>query len=148
MKKLVICAGPTAVGKTSVLRHVIRKLLAKNIRVAYLKNDVQYATDAKVLAEEFDILTATEYSGEFCPDHASVTTLYDHIRWAWNGGADQAGAVVQVPKVQESRRQVVAPKKTEPAPQVATAKTECAWCGGKLITWGSGQRCETCKRNQ
>ena len=67
---------------------------------------------------------------------------------AWNGGADQAGAVVQVPKVQESRRQVVAPKKTEPAPQVATAKTECAWCGGKLITWGSGQRCETCKRNQ
>ena len=88
MKKLVICAGPTAVGKTSVLRHVIRKLLAKNIRVAYLKNDVQYATDAKVLAEEFDILTATEYSGEFCPDHASVTTLYNHIRWAWNGGAE------------------------------------------------------------
>ena len=88
MKKLVICAGPTAVGKTSVLRHVIRKLLAKNIRVAYLKNDVQYATDAVVLAEEFGIPTATEYSGEFCPDYGSVTTLYDHIRWAWSLGTE------------------------------------------------------------
>jgi Ni2+-binding GTPase involved in maturation of urease and hydrogenase len=88
MKKLVICAGPTAVGKTSVLRHVIRKLLAKNICVAYLKNDVQYATDATMLAEEFGIHTATEYSGEFCPDHASVTTLYGHIQWAWAAGAE------------------------------------------------------------
>ena len=24
----------------------------------------------------------------------------------------------------------------------------CSWCEGKLIPWGSGKRCENCKRNQ
>jgi Ni2+-binding GTPase involved in maturation of urease and hydrogenase len=86
--KLVICAGSTTSGKTSVLRHVIRKLLARSIRVAYLKYDVQYTTDAVALAKEFGIPTAVEYSGEFCPDHASVTTLYDHIKLASRTGAE------------------------------------------------------------
>ena len=86
--KLVICAGPATVGKTSILRHVTRKLLAKGARVAFLKIDVQYAEEDEELAREFGIPTKKVYSGELCPDHCSVMVLGDGLKWARGAGAD------------------------------------------------------------
>ena len=80
--KLAICSGPPTTGKTSVLRHSIRKLLAAGETVAFLKIDVQFAEEDEQLAAEFGIPTRKVYSGELCPDHCSVMVLGDAIQWA------------------------------------------------------------------
>ena len=43
--ELVICAGPPTCGKTTVLRQVTKRLLAKQCKVSFLKIDVQYADE-------------------------------------------------------------------------------------------------------
>ena len=86
--RLVICAGPTTTGKTSVLRHMIQKLQQAGHKVAFLKLDVQYADEDQILAEEFGIPTRKVYSGELCPDHCHVMVLSDAIQWAEKEGAE------------------------------------------------------------
>ncbi|MCS7303574.1 MAG: hypothetical protein NZ602_00495 [Thermoguttaceae bacterium] len=86
--KLIICAGPATTGKTSVLRHIIRKLLAAGKRPAYLKLDVQFAEEDQLLAKEFGIPTKKVYTGELCPDHCHVMVLGDALRWADRVGTD------------------------------------------------------------
>ncbi len=85
--KLAICAGPATTGKTAVLRHAIKKLLAGGHQVAFLKIDVQFAEEDEQFAEEFGIPTRKVYSGELCPDHCSVMVLGDALRWAEGAGA-------------------------------------------------------------
>lgn len=80
--KLVICAGPSTTGKTSVLRHTIRKLLNQGRRPAFLKIDVQYALEDEEITAEFGIPARKVYSGELCPDHCNVMVLGDALRWA------------------------------------------------------------------
>jgi Ni2+-binding GTPase involved in maturation of urease and hydrogenase len=80
--KLVICAGPATSGKTAVLKHMTRGLLAAGLQVAYLKIDVQYAEEDAEFIREFGILARKAYSGELCPDHCSVMVLGDAVRWA------------------------------------------------------------------
>ena len=86
--RLAICAGPSTTGKTMVLKHIIKKLLAQSLRAAYLKIDVQYADEDEMLKAEFGIPTKKVYSGELCPDHCNVMVLGDAIEWAQAEGAD------------------------------------------------------------
>ncbi|MGA3091244.1 MAG: GTP-binding protein [Terriglobales bacterium] len=86
--KLVICAGPPTCGKTTVLRQVARRLLAKQLKVSFLKIDVQYADEDEILQREFAIPTRKVYSGELCPDHCTVMVLGDALQWAEQSGAD------------------------------------------------------------
>jgi len=86
--RLVICAGPSTTGKTSVLRHMTRKLRDAGQRVAFLKLDVQYADEDELLAAEFSIPTRKVYSGELCPDHCHVMVLGDAIEWARENSSD------------------------------------------------------------
>jgi len=86
--KLVICAGPATTGKSSVLRHMIRKLQDAGDHVAYLKIDVQYAEEDEIFAREFGIPTRKVYSGELCPDHCNVMVLGDALQWAKQSGAN------------------------------------------------------------
>lgn len=86
--KLAICAGPATTGKTSVLRHIIRKLQDAGDRVAFLKIDVQYAEEDEIFAREFGIPTKKVYSGELCPDHCNVMVLGDALKWAEQEGAN------------------------------------------------------------
>ncbi len=86
--KLVMCAGPATTGKTSVLRHIIRKLDAQQVKVAFLKIDVQFAEEDIQLHEEFGIPTRKVYSGELCPDHCSVLVLGDALKWAGDTHSD------------------------------------------------------------
>jgi Ni2+-binding GTPase involved in maturation of urease and hydrogenase len=86
--KVVICAGPATTGKTSVLRHMTRKLISAGRTVAFLKLDVQYADEDELLAKEFGIPTKKVYTGELCPDHCLVMVLGDALRWAHQCGSD------------------------------------------------------------
>lgn len=86
--KLAICAGPATTGKTSVLRHAIKRLIEKGHHPAFLKLDVQFAEEDTQLAEEFGIPTRKVYSGELCPDHCSVMVLGDALVWAERCEAD------------------------------------------------------------
>jgi Ni2+-binding GTPase involved in maturation of urease and hydrogenase len=85
--RLVICAGPATTGKTAVLRHATRKLLASGISVAFLKIDVQFAEEDEQFQSEFGIPARKVYSGELCPDHCSVMVLGDAVSWAQRHGA-------------------------------------------------------------
>ncbi len=86
--KLAICAGPATTGKTSVLRHIIRKLMEAGAKVSFLKIDVQYAEEDEIFTQEFGIPTRKVYSGELCPDHCNVMVLGDALAWAKNNQSD------------------------------------------------------------
>lgn len=84
--KLAVCAGPATTGKSSVLRHIVRKLGEGGVRAAFLKIDVQYAEEDAAFAAEFGIPARKVYSGELCPDHCNVMVLGDALRWARESG--------------------------------------------------------------
>jgi len=86
--RVAICAGPATTGKTSVLRHAVKKLLHADQTVAFLKLDIQYADEDEMLAKEFGIPTRKVYSGELCPDHCNVMVLCDGLRWAEQCGCN------------------------------------------------------------
>lgn len=86
--RLAVCAGPATTGKTSVLRHMIRKLQAAGHRTAFLKLDVQFAEEDELLAKEFGIPVRKVYTGELCPDHCHVMVLGDALRWAERAESD------------------------------------------------------------
>jgi Ni2+-binding GTPase involved in maturation of urease and hydrogenase len=86
--KLVMCAGPPTTGKTTVLKQVARRLLARGRKLAYLKIDVQFADEDEIFGTELGIPARKSYSGDLCPDHASVLVLGDALRWAMEQGAD------------------------------------------------------------
>lgn len=86
--KLVICAGPATTGKTSVLRHITRKLLSHKKKVAFLKIDVQFAEEDKLFSTEFGIPVRKVYSGELCPDHCNVLVLGDALNWSQKEGCE------------------------------------------------------------
>jgi Ni2+-binding GTPase involved in maturation of urease and hydrogenase len=85
--KVAICAGPPTSGKTTVLRHAARKLLARGQRLAYLKVDVQYCDEDELFTSELQVPARKVYSGDLCPDHCSALVLGDAIRWAGDQGA-------------------------------------------------------------
>lgn len=86
--KLAICAGPPTCGKTTVLKQVAKRLIARNHKLAYLKIDVQYSDEDELFSREFGIPTKKVYSGELCPDHCNVMVLGDAIEWAAGQSAD------------------------------------------------------------
>ena len=59
--KLIIIAGPPTCGKTTVIKQVIRKIIKKNLKPAYLKVDVLYADEDEQLKKEFNIPTKKVY---------------------------------------------------------------------------------------
>jgi Ni2+-binding GTPase involved in maturation of urease and hydrogenase len=80
--KVVICAGTPTSGKTTVLKHVVKKLKDKGLKLAYLKIDVQFTDEDELFKKQFGIPTKKVYSGELCPDHCNVMVLGDAISWA------------------------------------------------------------------
>ncbi len=86
--KAAIFAGPPTSGKTTVIKQVIKKLQKENLRVSYLKIDVQFADEDSIIHQEFGIPTKKVYSGDLCPDHCNVIVLGDAIKWAVNESSD------------------------------------------------------------
>jgi len=85
--KAVICAGPSTAGKTTVLRQAARRLIKAGMKPAYLKIDVQYASEDAIFASEFGIPAKKVFSGELCPDHCNVMVFSDAVAWAQECGA-------------------------------------------------------------
>jgi len=86
--KLVIFAGPPTCGKTTVIRQVIKRMIAKNLKPSFVKIDVLYADEDETINKEFGIPTKKIYSGELCPDHCNVVVLDEVVEWADKIGAD------------------------------------------------------------
>jgi len=86
--KAIVCAGPPTSGKTTVLKHVARRLSDSGHRLAYLKTDVQYTNEDEEFRTRFGIPARKVYSGEMCPDHCNVMVLGDAVRWAAQERAD------------------------------------------------------------
>ena len=85
--KLVIFAGPPTCGKTTVIRQVLKRMAARQIKTAYVKIDVLYADDDTIISKEFGIPVKKIYSGELCPDHCNVVVLDEAVEWAEREGA-------------------------------------------------------------
>ena len=85
--KLVIFAGPPTCGKTTVIRQVLKRMAAREIKTAYVKIDVLYADDDIIIEKEFGIPVKKIYSGELCPDHCNVVVLDEAVEWAEKAGA-------------------------------------------------------------
>jgi Ni2+-binding GTPase involved in maturation of urease and hydrogenase len=86
--KLVIFAGPPTSGKTTVIRQVIKRMLQKDAKPAYVKIDVLYANEDETINAEFGIPTKKIYSGELCPDHCNVVVLDEVVEWAEQTGSN------------------------------------------------------------
>lgn len=86
--RAIVCAGPPTSGKTTVLKHVARRLGASGHRLAYLKTDVQFTNEDEEFRTRFGIPARKVYSGEMCPDHCNVMVLGDAVRWAAQERAD------------------------------------------------------------
>jgi Ni2+-binding GTPase involved in maturation of urease and hydrogenase len=86
--KVVICAGTSSSGKTTVLGQVIKRLIAGGHRAAYLKIDVQFADEPEDFAERYKIPTRKVFSADLCPDHCNVLVMGDAIKWAEKQAAD------------------------------------------------------------
>lgn len=85
--KLIIAAGPPSVGKTAVVKHIIREYHPAQ-KISYLKIDVVRAFEDEELSEEFGIPTRKIYSGDVCPDHMGILVLRDAISWATSNNSD------------------------------------------------------------
>jgi Ni2+-binding GTPase involved in maturation of urease and hydrogenase len=86
--KLVIFAGPPTCGKTTVIRQVIKRMIANKLKPSFVKIDVLYADEDETINKEFGIPTKKIYSGELCPDHCNVVVLDEVVEWAEKVGSD------------------------------------------------------------
>ncbi|HNX43710.1 MAG TPA: GTP-binding protein [Bacteroidales bacterium] len=86
--RLIIIAGPPTSGKTTVIKQVIRRILKKGLKPAYLKIDVMFADEDEQIKKEFSIPAKKIYSGELCPDHCNVVVLDEVVEWAEKEQAD------------------------------------------------------------
>lgn len=86
--KLIVFAGPPTCGKTTVIRQVIKRMISKNLRTAYVKIDVLFADEDETIAREFGIPARKVYSGELCPDHCNVVVLDEVVEWSEREGAE------------------------------------------------------------
>lgn len=85
--KLIVFAGPPTCGKTTVIRQVIRRMIKKGYKPAYVKIDVMFADEDELMKKEFGIPVRKIYSGELCPDHCNVVVLDEAVEWAEKEGA-------------------------------------------------------------
>lgn len=79
--RFITVAGPPSSGKTSVLVHTIKRLLADDIRVAVGKIDCNDTLDGSRF-KKLGIPVVVGLSGDLCPDHYYVSNLEEILCWA------------------------------------------------------------------
>ncbi len=85
--RFVIIAGTPSSGKTSVMIHTIRHLLASNLSVAACKIDCLHTSDDERY-RRLGIPVAVGLSDYICPDHFYVANLEEVECWAREQRAD------------------------------------------------------------
>ena len=86
--KLAICAGPATTGKTAVLRHLARRLLAAGQRRSPSSRSTSSTpTRTRSSPRSSASRPARSTRAKLCPDHCNVMVLGDALDWARNQGA-------------------------------------------------------------
>ena len=85
--QMMTVAGPPSSGKTSVILHVARELMAKGRHPAVIKFDCLLSYDED-LYRSAGIPAQTGLSQDQCPDHYFVSNAIDSLKWAENTGSD------------------------------------------------------------
>ncbi len=85
-QKIIIVAGPPATGKTSVMLHVARALLATGEKVAVVKIDCIDSDDDQRYAR-LGIPVVLGLSEDICPDHFFAVNVEEMVRWSLEQGA-------------------------------------------------------------
>lgn len=84
--RLVTVAGPPSCGKTSVVAHACRHLMAAGTPCAVVKFDCLKSRDAAAY-EAAGVPVSVALSGGLCPDHFYATNLEEAFAWARGTGA-------------------------------------------------------------
>jgi Ni2+-binding GTPase involved in maturation of urease and hydrogenase len=79
--KAVIVAGPPSAGKTAVVIHMARKLIASGEKVAVVKFDTQSSADPDLYRERLGIPALGGMSGYLCPDHYFISNMEEALEW-------------------------------------------------------------------
>jgi Ni2+-binding GTPase involved in maturation of urease and hydrogenase len=85
--KAVIVAGPPSSGKTAVVVHMARQLLAAGEKAAAVKFDTQSSADPDLYEERLGIPALGGMSGYLCPDHYFVSNMEEALDWGGSTGA-------------------------------------------------------------
>ncbi|MDR1490911.1 MAG: hypothetical protein LBS65_10650 [Desulfovibrio sp.] len=79
--KTLIVAGPPSSGKTAVIMHAVKRLLAGGEKAAAVKFDTRSSLDAETYAARLDIPAIGGISGYLCPDHYFISNMEEAIEW-------------------------------------------------------------------
>ena len=79
--KAIIVAGSPSSGKTSVVVHMARQLLAVGETVAAVKFDTQSSADPDLYQDRLGIPTLGGMSGYLCPDHYFISNMEEALEW-------------------------------------------------------------------
>jgi Ni2+-binding GTPase involved in maturation of urease and hydrogenase len=79
--RFVTVSGPPSVGKTAVLIHALRHVLAQGVRVAVAKIDCLQTQDGERYGR-LGIPVLTGLSQDICPDHFYAANLEEIYSWA------------------------------------------------------------------
>ncbi len=88
--RIALVGGPSAAGKTSVLRHALRPLVAGGLRLHLVKFDCRSGSDVALYAAA-GISATIRLARDVCPDHHFVQELGEE--WL---DAEEAGAALLV----------------------------------------------------
>lgn len=84
----VTVAGAPSVGKTAVIGHLIKALLAGGRRPAVIKFDTKTSSDADRLTRTYGIPAIRGLSSYLCPDHYLASNLEEAMEWGRDRKAD------------------------------------------------------------
>lgn len=86
--KLLIVAGSPSSGKTAVIMHTARNLLANGKAVAVVKFDTQSTLDPETYTKHLGIPAIGGISGYLCPDHYFISNMEEAKEWGKAQKAD------------------------------------------------------------
>ncbi|MFI3200213.1 MAG: GTP-binding protein [Eubacteriales bacterium] len=80
MKKMILLSGTSAVGKTSLLVHILKGLGERHKSPAVCKIDCLYTRDGERI-KELGYPCIVGLSGDICPDHFLVSNIPELMEW-------------------------------------------------------------------
>ncbi|MCJ8499758.1 GTP-binding protein [Desulfatitalea alkaliphila] len=86
--KMITVAGTPSSGKTAVISHLARRLLAEGVRVAAAKFDALATGDDRHYARRVGIPAIKGLGDYVCPDHYYVSNLEEVYAWGLAQSAD------------------------------------------------------------
>lgn len=87
MNRVLMFCGAAAVGKTSVIKHLISKLRESKKHISLCKIDCLYTEDEEVY-RKLGVETRVGLSKDICPDHFLVSNIQELIEWSNHNNSD------------------------------------------------------------